>query len=730
MKAIWTLFFLAAMVFVNGQSKTRLDVAFENYQNPLTGGFEAPQFQAIHLNEDGEADLLVFDRKGSAIRTFIYDENMAFHYRYAPEYESVFPDIPCWVIVKDFNLDGVDDLFTCGVTDPVTGIEVWIGKRENGHLSFEAFEHPHGAYNIIYYNRDGDYKQLYVGNNGIPGIADVDDDGDIDILAFQPSGGYLYYFKNLSQEKGFGSDSLLYERVDDCWGNFYEGGLIPDIILSKDNSSCAIPNGLISGSTRHEGITVSILDKNNDGLQDLLLGEVSSTHLIYIENGGSQEDAFATYKEVNFPTDDLPAEMQIFLASFILDVDHDGVNDLLVAPNSQFGTNTDQVLFYQGVDTNFNYIQDDWLVGTTLDLGTDSYPSFLDYNSDGLMDLVVGSFGLIGIPTGAETRLYLFENVGSLNEPKYELVDDNWLDFLAFSQFDKSFTPTFGDLDSDGDQDLLLGTLSGELVYLENTSGPGNPVSFKSPVFDYKSLDSENNTIRLAIADVDGDGLNDIVVGGRNSYPLSEGIGSLKAFKNIGSPQNPDFSNSNVILGLGQVNVKDSGTSKASAAPRFYSDNMSSLLLVANETGRVAIYDTDLEGASYDLISEDLLGQYLGRRLAVDVADIDGDGYLEMVIGNERGGLNFYNTIIQTSGEISSVHDPSPTKPLALYPNPVLHFLMVPEGVSQVEIFNTMGQRIRSVQVNNRKVDVRSLPEGTYFLKSSEGNARFIKKGK
>lgn len=727
MRLIFTLFLLVFPLFLAGQNNQRIDIDFEGVVNPLTGGFEAPQFQAINLNDDGKMDLLVFDRKGSSLRTFLYDESLECRYSYAPEYEHLFPKIPCWVIVRDFNSDGVDDLFTCGVTDPVTGIEVWQGKRENEILSFEAFKHPNGPYNIIYYESNNlSYKQLYVGNNGIPGIEDVDGDGDLDILAFQPSGGYLYYFKNMSQERGYGSDSLVFERADDCWGNFYEGGLIPDIILSNDNESCAIPKGVIASSDRHEGITLSIFDKDGNGVKDLLIGEVSSPNLIYVENGGSKEDAFATFKEVNFPSDDVPADIQIFLGSFILDVDHDGKEDLLVAPNSQFGTNTNQVSYYRNVDNSYQLIQDDWLVGHTLDFGTDSHPAFVDVNQDGLIDLVIGSYGLVGLDGGAQTRLYLYENQGSLSQPQFILKDDNYLDFLAYSEFDKSYVPSFGDIDGDKDLDLMLGTLSGDFVYLENIAGEGNPLQFSNPIFDFQGLNSENNTTRIAITDLDNDGLGDLVVGGRNSYSLPETIGSLKFFKNIGSPGNPEFSNTNVVRGIGGVNMKDPGTSRVSASPKFYINGSENLLFVGNETGRIALYRLNAVGEDYELLDEDLLGIYFGRRVALDVYDIDNDGYLEIVAGNERGGLNFFNTVVQVSGEISSVEEEYRVD-FKVYPNPVVEVLYFDKVLSNVMIYNNLGELVlRSTRPIDR-IFVTELPSGVYYLRSGQNLAKFTK---
>ncbi len=703
--------------------------------NPLTGGLEAPQFQEIDLNFDGEKDLLVFDRKGSVIRTFIYDPEADYNFVYAPEYEGIFPHIQCWVHVKDYNKDGIDDLFTCGVTDPVTGVEVWKGVNIDGKLAFEVIDHKNGPYNIIYYESGSDYKQLYVGNNGIPAFSDIDGDEDVDILAFQPSGGYLYYFQNQSQERGFGNDSLIFTREDDCWGKFYEGGLVPDIILSENVDVCALPMGAGSFNNRHEGITITALDKNEDGLMDLLIGEVSSNNVIYVENGGDSETAFATYKETDFPNLDVPANMQIFLGTFLVDADRDGRKDLIVSPNSQFGKNTENAWLYENIEmngeANYQLVQEDWLVEESLDFGTDSYPAFCDYNADGLVDIVVSSYGLIGGPDGIETRLYLFENVGDAANPAYKLVDDDYLDFLAFSSFDKSYVPAFGDLDGDDDMDILMGSLSGQFIYLENTAGPGNPYEFANPVFDYLELNAQNNTIKVSIGDLNDDGLGDIIVGGRNSYSLDDGIGSLKYFINEGSIGNASFSNENAFLGLGGVNMKEAGNSKVSANPKYYVNGDEKLLFISNEVGRVAVFqDTDGDGP-FELLIEDLFEARYGRRITIDVADIDADGYLEMVMGNERGGLNMFHTVIQASGAISSTEEEEiAVDGLILHPNPANDILYLKSDYSvidKVQVFNALGQLMLSETLNDNALDVSSLRSGIYYLKIDDIVYKFIK---
>ena len=729
MKIHLTIIISLYTLFLYAQSNDRIEIPFSSddgrYENALTGGFESPQFQNIDLNGDGNTDLLIFDRKGQAIRTFLSVDNRDAPFVYAPGYEENFPEIGCWVQVRDYNNDGIDDLFTCGITDPVTGIEVWTGKMEDGKIAFESYNHHQGPVNIIYYQDDSGFvfKQLYVGTNGLPAIDDVDNDGDMDILAFQPSGGYLYYFKNISIESGFDSDSLIYVLEDECWGKFYEGGLIPDIVLSDDEDECALPLSAVNTQVRHEGLTITSFDKNEDGSKDILIGEVSSRNLIYVENSGTPDVAFATSKDVDFPSGDVPADLILFLASYILDGNKDGRQDIVVSPNTLVGTNINQALLYENIELNgepdFQLSQNDFMVEHSLDFGSDSQPAFLDYNADGLMDIVVGSYGIIGFGP-VQTHLYLFENRGTNIYPSYHLVDDDYLEFTNFSEFDKSYVPSAGDLDSDGDIDLLLGSLTGQLIFIENVAGASMPVNFSAPQFNFMDLDTENNTVRVSMGDLNSDGLVDLMVGGRNSYSLTEGIGSLKYFINEGVQGKAVFTNENSGLGLGQINMKEVENSKVSACPVFYASENGNLLFISNEVGRIAVYRVTELDEEYELIFEDLLEKDLGNRITTDVADIDDDGYLEIVIGNERGGLNLFDTPVQTNGLISNVKDDytSPIENL-ISPNPVfdeIYFNKENNIGAKVLIYNNLGQLVQTAHLNSSALNVQSLDAGLYYL--------------
>src|SRR5688572_19499865 len=77
---------------------------------PWTGGLNAAQYNTMDLDGDQKDDLVLFDRMGNKVITFLAVGNT---YRYAPDYEKIFPaDIENWLLLRDFNRDGKKDIFT------------------------------------------------------------------------------------------------------------------------------------------------------------------------------------------------------------------------------------------------------------------------------------------------------------------------------------------------------------------------------------------------------------------------------------------------------------------------------------------------------------------------------------------------------------------------------------------------------------------------------------------
>ncbi len=346
---------------------------------PWVGGINAAQFSTIHLNNDTIEDLFIFDRTGNKILTFV-NSGIGSGYVYAPEYERQFPTLQSWVLLRDYNCDGKKDIFSY----VSGGIGVWENTSSGGTLSFVNVSN-NGTTPYVISNQYGNYVNLYVSKSDIPDINDIDGDGDLDVLTFGVIGSRVEYHKNLSVEEGYGCDSLYYELKNECWGHFMETGFGTNTAVLFDTCTVGISDPQKGGEVlKHAGSTLLSLDLNNDGVKDLVLGDVSFNNLVALTNdnlGVNMNTSFLS-QDTAFPSNTVAVEMQIFPGSFYEDIDNDGVKDLIVSPNSDNETeNHESVWRYKNFGTNtlpiFGHIQNNFLQDEMIEKGRSAFPDII-----------------------------------------------------------------------------------------------------------------------------------------------------------------------------------------------------------------------------------------------------------------------------------------------------------------------------------------------------------------
>ena len=553
---------LKSQMYFKIPANTERGIRVENsakkvYKYPWAGGINTCLFGEIDLDMDGTKDLFAFDRIGDRVMTFINTGLPGeISYEYAPEFIHKFPNIKDWAILRDYNNDGLEDIFTYAWDYP--GIIVYKNTSQD-ELNFELEVYPFltsfqggGEVNIL--TTDVDY----------PGIEDIDNDGDLDILTFWGLGSFVEYHQNQSMELYGIPDSLEYVEVIQCWGRFAENDesniIYLDTCFGQYSSSMNYMEQKSNNRNRHTGSTFLLIDLDADNDKDLVLGDVDYPNLIELINGGDENEAFMISQDQNFPSYDKPISLFSMPAAAYIDVNNDAAKDLILAPfdpNPFTTENSKSVWLYLNEGENnapdFNFVQKDFLQEDMIDLGSGAYPVLVDFNDDGLLDLFVSNYGYymysyyspgMFLHSVYWSNIALFENTGSLQTPMFSQVTH---DFASLHQYHLiGIYPTFGDIDGDIDLDLLFGYEDGSLVFLENIAGPGNPMEFAEPVFDYKDIDvGKFSTPQLF--DLDDDGLLDLVVG--------EEDGNLNYFGNTGVVLNPEFTL--ITDSLGKIDVRN-----------------------------------------------------------------------------------------------------------------------------------------------------------------------------
>jgi hypothetical protein len=693
------------------------DSSGNKYLNAFGGGLKFPVFASLDLNNDGKNDLLALDKSDNRLLPFIYMDST--NYIYRPQYESGFPYLEKFIILKDYNGDNLPDLFTFA-SENNSGIKIYKNISSSYTIAFEKVVDQLHAH---YFNAF--WSLLYLNSIDVPAIVDMDADGDLDILTFGVIGMHMEYYENMSMDYFGHPDSFHFEYADQCWGKFEEDELTNEIFLGK---SC---EPVRKTPARHAGSTSLVLDLDEDDDFDLLLGDVEYPGYYALVNGKNDFswplDTIISYDKT-FPSYDVPVNIKNMPAGFYIDVDGDDVNDLLVSPLDMEIIDTfqglKQIWYYKNVGKNnkpdFRFQQNDFLQEDMLDFGGKSIPAFFDYDQDGDLDLFVSSIGDYNQSFYKADRLYLFENKGDKNKPVFHLVDDDYLELSALKK--AGIHPAFGDMDGDGDQDLLLGQANGELMYFENKAAAGTEADFVLITSSYQSIDAGDYSAPC-ISDVDGDLLPDLLIGERYA--------TIKYYKNTGSSGHPVFSLENDTFGK----IKFELYLRQYSTPYVYDlnrDGKKDLIIgtrdkniffvddFANQVlDSFPIYALNIR----DSIHAQAYTKRIGSRLSVAFADLFNRNEVDMILGGERGGLLYYSSVFDTVNlSIEKEIAVRENQTIKIYPNPVrdqLHLEFTDMQTNyHVKLLTVNGIEMlaQNIHTSDYRIDVSDFAPGVYIL--------------
>jgi len=687
------------------------------------GGLNNPQFSNTDLDGDKVQDLVVFDKKDNTFLTFIKTGetgNTDFSYEFV--FEKNFPETANWALLVDYNCDGIEDLFTSN--DKFDYCRVFKGYyNDYNELSFTPFADTLKYTNL--FEPELGVIPLFISRVDLPGITDVDEDGDIDILTFNPSGGFLEYYQNQSIEKGFGCDSLIFEMIDGCFGDFYESGLIQAVKL---DSACLKNPGK---KALHPGSTILAIDLDADMDKEVLLGDISYQNINMLVNGGDLQNAFMMEQDTMFPSYGVPAFFYNFPATFYVDVNGDSKRDFLASPNSK--NNTQNVncswMYLNTAEDNagvFEFQKDNFLVDEMIDVGEVSKPVLFDYNGDGLKDLVIANSGyhtLNGFVNELRSTLTVYRNIGTVDEPAFDLFSTDYLKLNETYGF-KELYPTFGDIDADGDEDMLLGEADGFIHLFENTAGPNAEAVFNLSKPQLQNIDVGQVSTPF-LFDVDEDGLLDLVIGERN--------GNLNFYRNEGTATQANFVFVNDFWGFVDVDAPGEITGYSVPFLGYFGENAELLLIVGSESGYnytyTAIGNNINDGAFYE-VTNNFLNSKTGTFSAIAVADLDNDNLVEVLAGNNRGGLALFkeDTMFREEPLQSTI---DLTKNVLVYPNPANTHITISanKAFENFDLLDAMGKVHKSGKLpSNATLNIRQLPRGIYFLKLNFKNKSLFSK--
>ena len=161
-----------------------------------------------------------------------------------------------------------------------------------------------------------------------------------------------------------------------------------------------------------------------------------------------------------------------------------------------------------------------------LDIGNYSAPYVVDWDRDGKQDLIIGEGSY------SANSVYLYKNIGSSANPTFSKKHRYW---LAYGYGREQLVPAAGDLDGDGDLDLIVGDRKGYVyLYLNEPHKTSDKkekylLQNKDPILFGDKKNPVGNLVRPELTDWDGDGDLDILLGAADGRVyLSKNTGTKK----------------------------------------------------------------------------------------------------------------------------------------------------------------------------------------------------------
>ncbi|MFB3903698.1 MAG: FG-GAP repeat domain-containing protein [Acidobacteriota bacterium] len=521
--------------------------------------------------------------------------------------------------IVDWDGDGLTDVI-CG---DGLGHVTWFPNR--GTRAIAAFRDRRLL--------EADGKVIRPGWLAAPLAVDWDDDGDFDlIVAREPRGTPIYY-------ENTGTRDL--PRLSD------KGGLQAD---GAEIEVPFLPCPEAPYMKREYTSVPEVVDWDGDGDKDLLLGGYLTGFVFLYENTRQAKGVPVLKSRGPLEADGKTIDMQWAAAPTVADLDGDGDLDLITGAMklSATGGGIDkpglQWLHYfentgaagaPRLSERPFPVEGGWPGGEGL-----AIPRLVDIDADKDLDLLVG----MNLGVGFDYQVRLYRNVGNASQPAFRRegpLGIEWSSLLV-----SIFSNPPGDIDGDGDFDLILGGTQENR--LARNIDPRNPAEFR---IEGKVTTADGKIISHVFPPGDAHTFPELFdwdTDGDLDYLLGRSAGDVWYYENTGGPKRFSLSpgapfklEDGSILRVGKMGIADktpdsfeshSGDRSVLAAGDFNGDGKNDLM-VADANGNLYFFPNrgcnrkSVFGSGQTIIPGN------GSRAWVGSCDWNGDKLLDLIFG-------------------------------------------------------------------------------------------------
>lgn len=681
--------------------------SFAPSQPVCTSDSHSSNIQAKDMDGDGDIDIITNSGATDSISWF---ENMDGQGTFSEEHVITSdPAIYQKIEVADIDGDGDMDILTSDYTNDDVG---WF-KNLNGQGDFGP-------------------KQVITADVQRPqgvSAADLDGDGDLDVLATSQLFDHkLVWYENLNGQGNFGPERFVSPDVQSQF-------LVTTADLDNDGDldviSGASYRGTIYWYKNLDGLgnfgpkqqitnqieflrEINLADLDNDGDLDLMSASATDDKIAYYLNTDGQG---------NFGPQQVVVEINGVNRPYTvmsIDMDGDGDKDILSASNGD-----DKIAWLENLDGLGSFS-----APKTISLQLD-YPisvNAADIDGDGDMDVVSESY--------YNKTVAWFENMDGQGSSFTAHI------FSPLNSFPQVTYPM--DVDNDGDIDIVSGGDSG-LLWYENTDGQGNFGPFQIINNTAQCIES------VKAADMDNDGLLDLVSADWCNDVLfwhkNNGGGSFAPQEIISTEISSSFSV--VIADMDNDGDQDVLASTFGDHSAVWFENIDGqgtfgpLRAVNNNTdGAYEVYAKDLDGdGDMDVLtasfssntvfwhenlgdgnfgSEQIISSQVNLATCVFSDDYNNDGKMDVLASSYS-----LDQIIWFESKGPLGVEESVANLFKIYPNPTTGLLNIKSNtsISEITVYNNLGQLFFTSE-NSDKINVSTLSKGIYFVKISNDNGQ------
>lgn len=358
---------------------------------------------------------------------------------------------------------------------------------------------------------------------------------------------------------------------------------------------------------------------------------------------------------------------------------------------------------------------------------------FADLDNDGDYDLIL--VGETSDLSGYDTRFIGFqENVGTAESPMFtgKITD---LVFYEINDISSSMEVSLssGDFDLDGDIDIISLGQYGAVTRLFTNTGNKNEYKFSSDNIKVNVCDLQNLEFWTSVeaVDLDNDGDQDLVLCGAEKAYSNR---SVYFYENNSTNNNIDFSKAPVKL----FDIKDNSKYVNVSFHDLDGDmDHDCLIGLSNDFDDKKYYYAENIGDVTEFKFEDYIPQnfnlevydFIEKFSGHNLIDIDNNGTIDLFVngGRDEAKIQYFDLIYFENKTVLNVDPSNQSEIQAIYPNPAKQVVYLDNEAEKIRVFNTQGKLMIELYQPSRKVSVKGLDTGLYYIQIFNKKHSFTK---